>query len=92
MPKDYLKCREALQRDGKSLKEAQRICAIQYYKKHGKPLPREASSGLDAEQLLLAEINPIDDDNEAIVLNWFWEEINAARDRKKKEKKYNEET
>ena len=41
MPAEYLKCVESLMSEGKSKAEAQKICAIAYYKKHGKT-PQEA--------------------------------------------------
>lgn len=36
MPKEYLDCKKKLINQGKSEKDAARICAISYYKKHGK--------------------------------------------------------
>lgn len=36
MPKEYKACVKSLKSEGKSHKDAQRICAISYYKKHGK--------------------------------------------------------
>ena len=41
MPKEYLDCVAALKAEGKSEDEAQKTCAIAYYKKHGKT-PEEA--------------------------------------------------
>lgn len=35
MPKDYEKERDALIREGHSVKESKRIAAIDFYKKHG---------------------------------------------------------
>lgn len=43
MPEEYLKCKESLLAKGKSLKDAQRICAIAYYKRHGKT-PQQAEN------------------------------------------------
>lgn len=36
MPKEYTNCVKSLVNEGKSSKDAKRICAISYYKKHGK--------------------------------------------------------
>jgi hypothetical protein len=35
MPAEYLKCVESEKKKGKSEAEAQKICAIAYYKRHG---------------------------------------------------------
>lgn len=80
MPKDYIACRDAMTKEGKSLKEAQRVCAIQYYKKHGKALPRDAKSGLSAEEVPVnAEEHPMDTADAALVLDWLYNEISAKR-------------
>lgn len=42
MPKEYTDCKKAVMESGKSEKDAARICAIQYYKKHGKT-PQQAA-------------------------------------------------
>ncbi len=42
MPKEYMECVASMVADGKGKKEAQKICAIQYYKKHGKT-PQQAA-------------------------------------------------
>jgi len=42
MPKEYLACVASEKKDGKSLADAKRICAIAYHKRHGKT-PQEAA-------------------------------------------------
>lgn len=83
MPADYMKCRDALVKEGKPMKEAQRICAIQYYKKHGKALPRDSKSNLSADEIPVdGEDHPMDHEDASLVLNWMYEELSAARKRK----------
>ncbi len=79
MPQDYVKCRDAMVREGHPMKEAQRICAIQYYKKHGKALPRDSKSGLEADQIPAdAAEHPMDTDDTAIVLDWMYEQLKLS--------------
>ena len=76
MPADYMMCRDDMVKEGHPMKEAQRMCAIQYYKKHGKALPRDAKSGLTADEIPLdAEYNPIDDADDAIVLDYMYQAL-----------------
>ena len=78
MPADYVACREAMLKEGHPMKEAQRVCAIQYYKKHGHAMPHDAKSGLSAELIPAdASEHPMDTADEAIVLNWLYETLKA---------------
>lgn len=50
MPKEYTECVKSYVAKGKPLKDAKRICAIAYYKKHGKtPEQAEGSSASFSE-------------------------------------------
>jgi len=55
MPKEYTECVKGYVAKGKPLKDAKRICAISYYKKHGKR-PQDVHSELDAESAFLFDI------------------------------------
>jgi hypothetical protein len=41
MPADYVKTRDRLIAKGIAAKEAKKRAAIAYYKKHGKPVPKD---------------------------------------------------
>jgi hypothetical protein len=41
MPKWYTDCVASMESKGKEHKEAQKMCAILYYKKYGKPISHE---------------------------------------------------
>ena len=58
MPAEYKNCVKSYVAKGKPLKDAKRICAISYYKKHGKtPQQAEGSTtGFDKYELNLFEI------------------------------------
>lgn len=45
MPAEYMNCVRSEMKNGKSRKDAQRICAISYYKRHGRT-PQEDESAL----------------------------------------------
>lgn len=64
MPKEYKECVKSEVAKGKSLKDAQRICAISYYKRHGRrPQDDEKSSLSSWENTLfdvLDVIKPLD--------------------------------
>ena len=55
MPAEYTNCVKSYVAKGKSLKDAKRICAINYYKKHGKR-PQDVHSGLDPETVALFDM------------------------------------
>lgn len=59
MPKEYTACVESEIKSGKSKKTAQRICAIAYYKRHGKA-PQHASLN-EYEHALFEAIEIIDE-------------------------------
>jgi hypothetical protein len=54
MPKEYKECVKSYVDKGKSKKEAQKICAISYYKKHGRT-PQQDESSLSERELALFE-------------------------------------
>ena len=49
MPKEYKECVKSEIASGKSEKTAQRICAISYYKKHGKR-PQDVEGSLSSHE------------------------------------------
>lgn len=51
MPKEYEHCKQSELNSGKSLKDAKRICAIRYYKVHGKT-PMQAEKGAATDELI----------------------------------------
>lgn len=52
MPKEYTECVKSYVKKGKPKKDAQRICAIRYYKKHGKtPQQDESSQEFSAKEI-----------------------------------------
>jgi len=53
MPKEYIECVKSYKAKGKSTEDAKRICAIRYYKLHGK---RPTHSALDAESAFLFDM------------------------------------
>jgi hypothetical protein len=60
MPKEYYDCVDALMAEGKDKAEAQKTCAIAYYKKHGKT-PQEAEKMGDDKTITdLAELRNIE--------------------------------
>lgn len=65
MPKEYTDCVKALEAEGKPREEAQRICAIAFYKKHGMtPQEAEKMAELSYENkrsLLMAALDPNND-------------------------------
>ena len=58
IPKEYIDCVTSVEKSGKSHKDAQRICAIQYFKKHGKtPMQDEKkSASYDDNELALFRV------------------------------------
>jgi hypothetical protein len=61
MPKEYTECVKSEIASGKSKKDAQRICAISYYKRHGKrPQDDEKASLSKYESALFEAIEFID--------------------------------
>jgi hypothetical protein len=66
MPKEYKACVKSEIAKGKSEKDAKRICAIAYYKRHGKT-PQQAESTLDQYEIALFEA--IEVVNEALGAN-----------------------
>ena len=61
MPKEYKECVKSNIARGKSKKEAQRICAIAYYKRHGRtPQQDEKASLSDYEKALFDVIELIE--------------------------------
>jgi hypothetical protein len=72
MPKEYLDCVKSVEDGGKSHKDAQKICAIQYYKKHGKTPNQAESAALEGVEfseyeVALFEAVPLIDDAFAAV-------------------------
>lgn len=63
MPSEYLNCVKEEEAKGRSHKEAQRICAIRYYKQHGRtPQQDEGKSTLsEYAQSIFAAIEVIDE-------------------------------
>lgn len=77
MPQSYYKCVDSEVADGKSLKEAKRICAISFFKRTGKPLPH-TESGLEADQIPTnLEEHPMDSADAAIVLSSLYDILKA---------------
>lgn len=68
MPKEYKECVKSEVAKGKKPKDAQRICAISYYKRHGKtPQQAEGSMTLSDYEKALFYVLPLID--EALVDN-----------------------
>lgn len=62
MPKEYKACVESNIKRGKSKKDAQKICAIAYYKRHGRtPKQDERASLNEYERALFDVIEVIDE-------------------------------
>lgn len=62
MPAEYKACVRSLIEDGKPLESAQRICAIRYFKLHGRtPQQDESASFTDDELTLFSIIKLIGD-------------------------------
>jgi len=55
MPAEYENCVKSYTAKGKPLKDAKRICAIRYYKLHGKR-PQDVHSTLDPESIALFDM------------------------------------
>jgi hypothetical protein len=63
MPKEYKECIKSEVANGKALKTAQRICAISYYKRHGKtPQHDESKATFSDYELALFDVLPLIDD------------------------------
>jgi len=62
MPKEYEECVKSEVARGRKLKDAQRICAIAYYKRHGRtPQQDEGKAAFDGFELALFEVLPLID-------------------------------
>jgi hypothetical protein len=59
MPKEYKECVKSEVANGKSMKTAQRICAISYYKRHGKTPQSDERAAFDDYELALFEAIPL---------------------------------
>ena len=68
-----------MMKEGHSLKESQRQCSINYFRKHNKPLPRDSKSGLSADLIPIdAAEHPMDSEDLSIVLNYMYEELGKS--------------
>jgi hypothetical protein len=55
MPKEYTSCVKGYVNKGKPLKDAKRICAINYFKKHGKR-PQDVHSSYENALFTVLEV------------------------------------
>lgn len=74
MPKEYNSCKESEISKGKSEKDAKRICAISYYKRHGKTPMQAEKEGKSAQD----NLNNTQFDEEEVALFGMIELVGGA--------------
>lgn len=65
MPAEYKNCVKSEIARGKSKKEAQRICAIAYYKRHGRTPQQDEASIDENEKMIFNIIDLLIDSNKS---------------------------